>query len=272
MSEKRRVSAHPRSNLGRRWWLTPALSLALAACGLIAAAPAFAQEDDVANEYRLTLFPNYPLGDRLTGFGYLGYVTNPDRDYKLYYLGWPGFAWTAKPRVLQIWAGLFGIYTDNGAKSDKLELRPFVGLKAFLPNDAKINLYNFSRYEYRATKDLDTHDWKYVNRFRTRIGAEIPLVSRERAWQHKTFYAIADAEAFYRFDRDTWDPVRLRAGLGYVLAGICRAELIYHAQFTRPTAEGQGPLEYTDNIFRLNIKIGLKHGVLPRLMDADADE
>ena len=45
-----------------------------------------------------------------------------------------------------------------------------------------------------------------------------------------------------------------------------------HAQFNRPTAEGQGPLEFTDNIFRLNIKIGLKHGVLPRVMDADADE
>ena len=165
-----------------------------------------AQQDQRDNEYRLTLFPNYPIKDNVTGFGYLGYVYNPDKGYSSYYLGWPGVAWTVKPGVFQVWAGLIGLYTDNQASSNKLELRPFLGFKVFLPNDAKINAYNFTRYEYRATRDLDTHAWSYVNRLRSRFGVEVPLTSRSRAWQPRTFYALADVEPFYRFDRDTWDP------------------------------------------------------------------
>ena len=41
-------------------------------------------------------------------------------------------------------------------------------------------------------------------------------------------------------------------------------------QFTHATTDD--PLEYTDNIFRLNIKIGLKKGILPRVMDGEFDE
>lgn len=234
------------------------------------AANARAQEDeDIANEYRITLFPNYPLRkENLSGFGYLGYVKNPDKNYELYYLGFPGFLWTVKPKLLQVWAGVFGIYTNNEDKGDKLELRPFVGAKTFLPNNLSWNIYNFSRWEFRTTKDLETHDWSYTNRFRTRFGVEFPLTSRDHAWNKKTFYGLADVEPFYRFDRDQWDPVRLRAGLGYIFAHRCRAEFIYHAQFSRPN----GTLEYTDNIYRLNIKIGLSHSILPRALDSDFDE
>ena len=49
-----------------------------------------------------------------------------------------------------------------------------------------------------------------------------------------------------------------------------RMELIYHAQYTRP-ASGTG-LAYTDNIFRLNIKIGLHQGILARLQNPEIDE
>jgi len=238
--------------------------------GLFAAAPSARaqEEDDVANEYRITVFPNYPIKDQLTGFGYLGFVTNPDKDYHLYYLGWPGFIWTAEPNWLQLWAGLFGIYTDNEAKADKLELRPFLGVKTLLPNGIKWHIYNLTRYEYRATKDFGTHDWTYVNRIRSRFGLEVPLSSQARAWQKKTFYGILDVEPFYRFDHDTWDPVRLRMGVAYIFHGRVRGEFIYHIQWTRPN----GTLQYTDNIFRLNIKIGLQHGILPRVMEGDFDE
>jgi hypothetical protein len=39
-----------------------------------------AQEDQRADEYRLTLAPNHPIKDRVTGFGYLGYVNNLDKE------------------------------------------------------------------------------------------------------------------------------------------------------------------------------------------------
>ena len=82
-------------------------------------------------------------------------------------------------------------------------------------------------------------------------------------WGHRVFlrdfyaswYALADVEPFYRFDHDTVDPLRVGGGIGYVLNHRLQLQFIHHTQFTRPS--NGGGLEYTDEIFRLNIKIGL---------------
>jgi len=235
----------------------------------VASLPAWAQDEDIGNEYRLTLFPSHRINDKLTGFAYLGYVGNPEKDYQTYYLGWPAAAY-APNRWLQLWGGLVGLYTNNENSSDKLELRPFIGVKLLLPNEAKWNIYNFTRYEYRGIQDRDTHDWNSIHRLRSRFGVEFPLASRERAWQPGTLYGLADVEPYYRFDRGEVDPFRVRGGIGCVLNDRVRVEFIYHAQFTRPA--GSSGLKYTDNIFRLNIKIGLNKGIMGRLQNPDLDE
>lgn len=246
--------------------------LAAVLCGVLSllfASDARAQGDDIGNEYRVTLFPYHRISDQLTGFGYLGYVNNPEKDYQTDYLGY-GANYSFN-RLIQLWGGLISTYTDNESSADKLELRPFTGVKLFLPNEIKWNIYNFTRYEYRAIQNRDTHDWTGIHRLRSRFGVELPLTSREKAWEPKTWYALADVEPFYRFDKDTIDPFRARAGIAYIVSSRVRAEFIYHAQFTRP-AGGSG-LEYTDNIFRLNIKIALNKGVLQRVFDGgDADD
>lgn len=249
--------------------LAAALGVALVA-SLMTAPAARAQNDDPRNgEYRVTLFPYHRISDEVTGFGYLGYVYNPDKEYQTGYLGY-GANYSLSKSV-QLWGGLIGTYTDNQNSADKLELRPFIGPKFFLPNDWKWNIYNFTRYEYRAIQDRDTHDWTGIHRLRTRFGVEFPLASRENAWQPKTWYALADVEPFYRFDRGTIDPLRVRGGIAYIVSSRVRVEFIYHAQFTRPA--GSSGLEFTDNIFRLNIKIALNKGILQRMFDGgDADD
>ena len=243
-------------------------------CGLAAGSlcplDARAQNDEpIGNEYRFTLFPYHRINDELTGFGYLGYVNNPDKEYQTAYLGYGGNYTLSKS--VQLWAGLIGTYTDNQNSADKLELRPFIGPKLFLPNDWKWNIYNFTRYEYRSIQDRDTHDWTGIHRLRSRFGVEFPLASREKAWQPKTWYGLVDVEPFYRFDRGTIDPFRVRGGVAYIVSPRVRMEFIYHAQFTRPA--GSSGLEYTDNIFRLNIKIALNKGLLQRVFDGgDADD
>jgi len=236
-----------------------------------AVAPALllrAQNDDRGNEYRLTLFPYHRITEQASGFGYLGYVNNPEKDYQTTYLGY-GANYSFNHSV-QLWGGLIGTYTENEHSADKLELRPFVGPKLFLPNDWKWNIYNFTRYEYRDIQDRDTHDWTGIHRLRSRFGVEFPLASLENAWQPKTWYGLVDVEPFYRFDKGTIDPFRVRGGLAYIVSRRVRVEFIYHAQFTRPAGGG---LEYTDNIFRLNIKIALNKGIMRRLFDGgDADD
>jgi hypothetical protein len=250
--------------------LVAALGLALglaAAPHARAATSTTSATDDInteprSGEYRVTVFPYHRITDDLTGFGYLGYVANPDKNYKTDYLGW-GVSYMSSSTV-QWWAGLVGTYTNNEASADKLESRPFVGLKNIIPNTIKWNIYNYARWEYRSIQDRDTGDWASYSRFRNRFGIEFPLAGGDEAWKPKTWYGLADAEVMYRFDKNQVDPCRLRAGIAYIVSSRVRVELIYHMQWTRP---GGGPLKYTDNILRLNIKVALNKGMLQRVFD-----
>jgi len=225
-------------------------------------------QDDIGNEYRITVFPSHKISGNISGFGYLGYVWNPVKKYQTYYLGWPAGMYIPN-KWLQVWGGIVMMFTNNEIASDKLELRPFTGVKLFLPNSMKWNIYSFTRYEFRAIQERNSREWTNSSRLRNRFGIEIPLTSNLHAWQPKTFYALADAEPYYRFDKGQVDPFRIRAGVGYIMDGRIRMEFIYHAQYTHPNGSS---LKYTDNIFRLNIKIGLNKGIINQQQNPEIDE
>ena len=219
--------------------------------------------NDVTNEWRVNVFPHYPIKGKVSGFGDLSWVKNPDSDSTRYYLGLPGFLYTPK-KWLQIWTGVRYIYTDNDPtstnKQDTFEIRPFIGPKFFLPNKRRWNIYNYTRIEFRQTYSHSTHEWGNVERLRSLFGIEIPLTSTERAWKPKTFYGIANVEPFYRFDKNDIDPFRAQVGLGYITHDRIRAELLYSANWGRVSPSND--LAFTQNIIRLNIKVGLKHALL----------
>jgi hypothetical protein len=244
------------------------LVLVLLLCAGVALPLSLAADDDVSNEYRVALSPHHPIKGDLSGFGHLEYRVNPEQDYQAYDVLWPGLTYSVKP-WLQFSGGLISRYTDREQSADTFELRPFAGVKFLLPNEAKWHIYNYTRYEFRNVQDRDTHDWTETHRVRSRFGVEFPLTSRAKAWQPKTWYGLADVEPFYRFDTDKIDPVRVRGGGGYVLNDRVRVEFVYYAQFTRPNS---GSLQHTDNIFRLNIKIGLAKGILQRLQSTGTDD
>lgn len=248
--------------------MTGMLKFVIALCALTVPSQLFAQttpadETNVTNEYRLTIFPHYPITKSVSGFGYLGWVNNGEAGYKLYYLGVPGIIFTVKPWI-QVWTALLGIYTDQdrsvSGKEDSLELRPFVGAKLFLPNSLKWNIYNFTRLEFREVYHHDIHEWTNTERLRMRFGVEIPLASRERAWQPKTFYVVANVEPMYRYDNDVIDPSRAQVGVAYIANTRIRAELLYYANWDRVSPDND--LTFTKNIIRLNVKVGLSHSLL----------
>lgn len=220
-----------------------------------------AQNDDVSNEYRLSLFGYHKITHELTGMLYLDYSRNPDNQSHLYRVGWPAVNHSVNS-WLQIWTGLFNYYTEKENASDTVELRPFIGPKLFLPNKLKWSIFNYTRYEYRDTLTLDTGEWTAFSRLRSRFGIEIPFTSRERAWKEKSWYGLADVEPLYRFDHNQIDPLRFRCGLGYVLNERVTLEFIYTAQFAR----SHGELEYNQNTFRLNIRIATSKGILGRVL------
>jgi hypothetical protein len=220
---------------------------------------------DVANEYRITAYPSYPISEKLTGFGYIGWVNKPDADYQSYYLGTGTFYRAAK--AVQLWVGLISAYTDNTERSNLLELRPFTGVKFLGMSAKKWRYYNWTRYEMRLTETLDTDAWKTVHRVRNQTRLEIPLAPTARAWTPKSWYVLSDVEPIYRSDTSTIDPLRLRAGVGYIASSRLLVEFQYYAQYTRPDSG----LKYTDNIFRLNLKITSKRGLLS-LLDGHIDD
>ena len=70
----------------------------------------------------------------------------------------------------------------------------------------------------------------------------------------QTWYGLADVEYYDRLDDKYLERYRIRGGVAYVLNKTWRAEMIYHAEFTGGNGVQKG---YTNNIWRLNIKLSL---------------
>jgi hypothetical protein len=135
-------------------------------------------------------------------------------------------------------------------------------------NSRKWEVYNWTRYEMRLTETLNTDEWTTVHRFRNQTRLSIPLASPARAWKPKTAILFLEAEPIYRSDKANVDPVRLRVGLSYIPSPQLLVEFQYFAQWTRP---GGGGLKYTDNIWRLNLKLAGRGG-LERMLYGGMDE
>jgi len=109
-----------------------------------------------------------------------------------------------------------------------------------------------------------SNEWTNVERLRSRFGVEIPLASLAQAWQPRTLYAVANVEPMYRYDRDDIDPARAQVGVGYIVNHRIRTEFLHYANWGRPNPDDG--LRFTQNIWRLNVKVGLSHALLgPRL-------
>lgn len=228
-----------------------------------------ARAGDGDNEYQFQLAPTHKINDRLTSLSYFGYINSKDENFETYVVGLPGVDYRVNH-----WLHLRGVwytrFTDHEEESDTLELRPSVGFKASLPHDRPTHYYNLTRFEFRALRDLEEHEWSDSSRVRSRFGIEVPLASRERAWKPGTWYALMDVEPYYQLDGGLISPINARLGLARVVNDWMQIELFYTAQYTR--SHNASPLEDTGSIFLLNIKVGLQKGVLNREHAVTADQ
>jgi hypothetical protein len=65
---------------------------------------------------------------------------------KSYRVAFPNVIYHAR-RWLQGWAGLIVNWKDDQTAGSTRELRPYVGLKVFVPNSAHIHLFDWTRVE-----------------------------------------------------------------------------------------------------------------------------
>ncbi|HUK37005.1 MAG TPA: DUF2490 domain-containing protein [Vicinamibacterales bacterium] len=209
----------------------------------------------VTNDARVGVTFAHPLIiDDFSGAPY-AWFDDQTGDVKSYRVAFPNVIYHAKP-WLQGWSGVIVNWTDNEASGNTRELRPYVGLKIFVPNSVHLHLFDWTRVEWRRITntgdDTITREW----RLRTRPGVEFPLSTR--AWQPGTFYGLANGELFV--EHGFINGVRFMSGAGYIRNDRVRVEVNYVLELSR-TAPIDA-LAYTDNSFRLDFKYSFKEGLL----------
>jgi Protein of unknown function (DUF2490) len=242
------------------------LQISAALFGLMLAFAMPAYSDDKNDEYRFTIDPSYALtaDHKWIGVGHLGYIKSDDNNYQTDYVG-VGTIWGFAPWG-EIWFDVRYYHTDNEIIADVEEWRPQVGFKNYFTKSGPFTFYNLARLEYRIREIEGADRHTESSRLRDRLGIVFALTKEQD--RLGSWYGIADAEAFYRFDDEKTDRVRLRAGLGLSLSDRVRVEFSYYAQFTDL---GSGGFEWTENIYRINIKLARQKGLLARLAHGEGD-
>src|SRR5687767_215210 len=195
---------------------------------------AAAQDKNIWQEYRPALVLAMPINEKWIAWQYALAVYSPEKKLTTIGLAGPGIIYRPKakpgsPGWMELWAGTLFAWTDNYHKSNSFELRPVVGVKVFVPNKKKLNIYNFGRYEYR--KFFEGNNSNEQPRFRDRTGIEIPLAKGDKRWGPRTLYTAADVEPLWRLDDKFLEKIRVRGTLGYIVKRRMAVEFIYHAEF-----------------------------------------
>jgi hypothetical protein len=234
---------------------------------MIASTHALAQDDDplITNEYRFTQLVTKPVNKKLVLFTYSGYTRSPEKQLHSVYGSPPNLVYIPKSWI-EIYAAFILVFTSNKTGGNSWEFRPITGVKFYLPNSKKLNIFSWTRYEDRFI--LQNNNLKSIPRIRNRFGIEAPLARMDKAWTPKTFYMLADIEPIWRLDEKRLQVLRLRGGLGYIYSKRIRAEFQYFGELSETSSS---PLDHTGNIFRLNIKILLPKKGLRYPKDADID-
>ena len=169
------------------------------------------QAQDVANDGRVGVtFAHPTLFDDFSGAPYFLF-DDQTGGVKTYRVAFPNIIYHATP-WLQGWGGFIVRWTDNQTSGNTRELRPYVGVKVFVPNSGHIHLYDWTRLEWRRITNTESNTITRAWRFRTRPGVEFPLSTR--AWQPGTFYGLANGELLV--EHGFIDGVRFMSGAGYI--------------------------------------------------------
>jgi len=234
---------------------SPRLALCRFVLAFIALHATNAHAQGVTNDGRAgVVFAHPTFLDQLSGAPYV-WFDDQTGDVTSYRVAFPNIIYHAKP-WLQGWGGLIVTWKNNEASGDTRELRPYVGVKIFVPNSAHLHVYDWTRVEWRRTTNTDTNTVTRVWRFRTRPGVEFPLSAR--AWQPGTFYGLFNGELFV--EHSFVDAVRFMAGAGYINNDRVRLEFNYVLELSRNSPNDV--LAYSDNSFRFDVKLSFREGLL----------
>jgi len=135
---------------------------------LVALGSTSAHAQDVTDDGRVAAtFAHPTLLDRVSGAPYV-WVDDQTGSVTSYRVAFPNLIYHATP-WLQGWGGLIVNWKNDSTSDDTRELRPYIGVKVFVPNSAHIHVFDWTRYEFRRTTNTEKETVARVWRFRTRL-------------------------------------------------------------------------------------------------------
>ena len=213
-----------------------------------------ARAQEVTDDGRIGVIFAHPIAGAFSGAPYV-WFDDLTGGVKTYRVSIPDVDYRAR-RWLHGVGGFLVNWTDG--QENTREIRPYVGVKIFIPNSARVHVYDLTRFEWRRITNITSDTVIRETRFRTRPGVEFPLSTR--AWQPATFYGLANGEIFV--EHSFVDALRFMSGAGYIKSDRVRIEFQYVLELSRKASTE--PLAYSDNSFRLDFKFSFKHGLLLR--------
>jgi hypothetical protein len=215
-----------------------------------------ARAQEVLDDGRVGVIFAHPIAGDVSGAPYL-WFDDQTGGVKTYRVSVPDVIYHARP-WLQGLGGFIVNWTDGQPSGNTRELRPYLGVKIFVPNSAHIHVYDLTRYEWRRITNTARDTITREGRFRTRPGVEFPLSARP--WKPGTFYGLSNGELFV--EHSFVNALRFMSGSGYIKNDRLRIEFQYVLELSRKASTDR--LAYSDNSFRLDFKFSFKQGLLLR--------
>jgi len=201
---------------------------------------------------------SYTISEKVNVYGEIGartifpnewnrYVIRPSISYKLPKRFLPNLY-----HNLKLYAGAGFFFTNNLTESNRLEIRPFQGIKVTWPDRPKINISHYVRLEERF--DIETANWDNTFGLRLRYQAEMVLFLKgEWLSFNDGVYLPIGLELFWNLigGKQFNDVVRITPGIGYEFSPSWKGELQIGYSYTRQTVEDV--IGTNDIVFRIRV-------------------
>ena len=161
--------------------------------------------------------PSYQLDDKIILSSPIGVGTIFDDDWSQFYLK-PSVRFNLN-RTLEFRGGV-GVYrTWRGDKSDRLEIRPWQGIKLNWPQLGLMRFYHYVRIEQRVSFLIDDYERSYDTRLRYKVGFKRRI---DNQWQLEGY-----GEFFFDREEEIDEIFRNRAQVGLALEYRSSSSLSY---------------------------------------------
>jgi hypothetical protein len=221
------------------------------------------EENVVTHQFWVDYNSAYRLTERWDLYGDIGFRTISPHKWNRYIIR-PAVRYQVPKLIFknlklreEFHAGVGFFFTDNMDAPNRLEIRPFQGIRIDWPDRTRIRFRHYVRLEERF--DLNTSDWVNTFGLRLRYLAELTIkLQGDLIAFNKGVYLPISVELFWNLigAKQFNDHLRLVPGIGYEFSKKWKAEFNLGYHYVRNTVEED--FATNDIVYRLRVRYRIK--------------